>query len=224
MDNQPQMRLTLKYLKTCKDSLNQEINQLKKSKSEYPRWYITFSAITLLATGVIAISTLFSYLNSRNMLNQIKKQIIQTDSTITIQKEYYQKTVRPFLHTDSLTTILFSQRKDTTVILKYNIKNSGSQPAKEVACGMMLLEKKYEDFPFELGYTVIGSIYPDGQLTAYYRSARTSLKDIRKSPYIHILVRYKDVANLEYTYKSIIFIKTLEIGHRDIIHIWQEFD
>jgi hypothetical protein len=193
-------------------------------KSKYPNWYIVFSTITLISTIVIAASTLCNYLTTKNMLQQMNKQILQTDSTIKMQKKYYQKTIRPFLHSDSLITILNLQKGDTTVSIHYNVKNTGSQPAIDVSCAMMLLNKKNEEFPFETGGTVKSAIYPNGSIYSYYRKSHVLLREIRKNPYIHILIEYKDSGNIKYIYKSILYINKLNLDRRDIINIWQYLD
>lgn len=202
-------RLTLKILKEEIDNINQRIDPPKKDNKKL--FKIGYYLLYLIATCVIAISTFYYWKLS--------------DKMITLQSDYYQKTIRPFVHLDSI--LLFPKIHNDSLFISvlYQITNSGSQPALSVQKKLYFSNKKDDEFnvPFEK-QGVKNALYPYKIMETPKLRRKYSFDYLTKNKYIHIHIVYKDMSGREYFYKEILLLRNLSFKngqlHSGIVPLW----
>lgn len=184
----------------------------------------------LLATIVIALTTVLYMVTTILILRQMKEDN-------GVQREYYQKTVRPFVYIENIKLEDFIKTdQDTTVSIKYYLKNAGALPAKNVQI-KTLWDKTlnehfktvtYEEFAFK---PLVSSIFPNqtGTTLADITAPQSSfsLSVIKQKPYLHAYIAYEDAGGKLYSYKTIGKIRiSIENGlvEWDILNVWVDFD
>lgn len=220
--------------------------------------------VTTIATAVIAWATFWNWKTVENTLVQIGKQVEEMqetnklyqetlrlqDSTIAVQREmlvqqehalnlqsdYYQKTVRPFVYFENIALDDFKKTiQDTTVSIKYYLKNVGALPAKEVQSITLwdsAINEKFKTWAYEkFAFLPGSSIFPNQVVeTLADRTTMHStflLSAIEKRPYLHTYLVYEDTGGKLYFYKAIGKIQTsIEHGQLkwNILSLWVEFD
>ena len=195
---QKRERLTIKKLKS-------EIDEIKNRKSN--TWSL-YSSLILLATLVISGSTLCNFFISKNMLEQMNRQTLQTDKSIKIQSDYYQKTIRPYVYVDSLGFNV--PKKGKIFKIKYHLKNSGSLPALNVNPKLIMSK---QDSVFEIKEFISGtspSIFPNKAKIVEHQQGFMPLEVIKEKPFVHILIVYSDFGGNLYYFKEITLVKNID--------------
>ena len=119
-----------------------------------------------------------------------------------VQREYYQKTVRPFVYIEDMKLEDFIEtEQDTTLSINYYLKNAGALPAKSVQV-KTLWDKTpsehfktvtYEEFAFK---PLIASLFPQQTVSApadiTASQSPFSLSIIKQKPYLHAYIAYED--------------------------------
>jgi len=219
MENQlKQKRLTLKQLKSEITKLESKIDEIKTKKQKPPVRYTLYFALTLIATGVIAWSTYNNWHTTEKMLNQMKLQTSQTDTTITIQSDYYQKTTRPFLYMSDF-DLEPKDSKFDTVNIHYKLKNAGTLPAKNVSAAMVTLSSELPDTVFERIFwppKLRGAIFPNQEVEFTANVSPVHIDFLKKENYLHLIVKYFDVGDNSYYFRQIALLRITDLETKQI--------
>lgn len=184
----------------------------------------------LLATIVIALTTALYMVTTIPMLRQMKEDN-------GVQREYYEKTVRPFVYIEDIKLEDFIETdQDTTMSIKYYLKNAGALPAKSVKVKTLWDKTPDEHFKTvtseEFAFKpLVGSIFPNQTVSApadiTASQSSFSLSIIKQKPYLHAYIAYNDAGGKLYFNKTIGKIRTSTERDQiewDILSIWVDFD
>ncbi|MBC8402378.1 MAG: hypothetical protein H8E14_12890 [Candidatus Marinimicrobia bacterium] len=200
MKNKP-VRLTLKFLKKQID----ELSLKNKKRSIMTRVYFL---LTLLATIIIAISTAMSYYNSTKILKQIIQQNEEFSESILIERDHYEKSDRPLIYIDAISANIKVIGKDSVVVVKYNKKNVGSVPAKNLSSGSFMKNDDVMIKSVDTTYFVRKTSLFPGQFTiASNKNRFFPIKMFRESPYLLIYILYSDIKGQPYYFQQLYDIK-----------------
>jgi hypothetical protein len=195
---------------------------------------INWNALMAIATIVYALFTILMWYNMNRQVEQsgdafkeTQKSIRLQDSSFNLQKDFYQRTIRPFVFVDSLG--LHDVPSRNCVLIEYGQKNVGHIPCRELK-GMAWLDS----IPHKIIYNEvswIGStfaqIFPNERRTATAIERYVHLDEIWKKPFVHIVLTYKDPGGKEYQYYRIFKMQKVFRNNKlciDYLNIWDYFN
>ncbi len=222
MEKDKPKRITIRQVKSDLDELRDKILTRKD-----------WSRISVIATVVIAISTIVYVVTTTAILSQMRKDN-------KLQRDYYQKTVRPFIYAHTFTFENVDQpiNKKSKVKIQYSLKNAGVLPAKDIHHTALYQTEVNEKFksqdvsmlPWRKDETEICSaLYPDQEIYGFrskYRKEIT-LEDLMKYKWVHVFVQYEDPGGIEYFYKWVVELRITIEGerlHLNPINKWVDFN
>jgi hypothetical protein len=192
--------------------------------------WIKWSAIS---SAIVAIATSIYMATMVGVLWQMR------DDT-NLQREYYEKTVRPFVYIDRWTVVDVEQplTVGSKIRLEYHIKNGGALPAKDVWIGSSFHDQVSEQFkrdgkadvrPSDLRTASVTALYPQQEFKSW--SARDqsllTIDTLSKAKFVHVGLTYSDAGEKTYFHKSIVELR-LSIETEGLkwnaVNMWSDFD
>ncbi len=177
----------------------QEIQATKNAASLQDKW-VKWSAI---ATVIIALATVL-YLVSTVIIIQ------QMASDNELQREYYQKTVRPFVF---IKRVYYDFGIDSAWKIICDVVNEGAQPAKsvwgfydakpELIKGFKDEDFQVSDYDFKTHPADTTGLFRDQVIPITFNMGKISIEDVRKLKFIHLIIYFSDIGGKEYSYKEI---------------------
>ena len=186
-------------------------------------WIVTIISIAISLFGLLIV--LFQYFNRKR---KPKKVIVFRSiffGTIFLLPLYFIGTklfvnpndIRPFIQITTKT-----ETQNSSVYIKYILKNNGSQPARDVRSASLLLSETIYEFPFEVNFKGVSTIvHPNQECFSPIFIKSNSINELKINPYLHVLVRYGDISNTEYYCKAIFYFK-ITFSKIEVISIWQD--
>lgn len=215
-------RITIRQVKLDLDELKDKILSSKD-----------WSIISVIATAVIAISTIVYVATTISILSQMRKDN-------KLQRDYYQKTVRPFVYAHSFTFENIDQpiNKKSKVKIKYSLKNAGVLPAKDIHHTALYQTEVNEKFKSQdvtmLSWKkdeteICSALYPDQEIYGFRSKylKEIAVEELMKYKWIHVFVQYEDPGGREYFYKWIVEFRITIEGDRlylNPINKWVDFN
>jgi len=189
--------------------------------------------ITTIATVVIAFATLGYIVTTLVIIWQMKKDN-------DLQRDYYEKTTRPFVHAHTLAVTHVDEpvTKDSKVKLAYHIKNVGALPAKEIRNSSefeeVISEKfkgiKVSNIRWDQGEPLnISGLYPEQETLGFptYDPKIFTVDNLMRHKFAHIVVLYSDTTGRKYYHKWIVEMRmSIESGKLKFqaLNKWVDFD
>lgn len=186
------------------DNMKQQIDLTKESLSK------TDSSIELTKRSLSKTDSSLN-LTKKSIAQMIESNRIQSSNltlqiqNLNMQKDYFQKTIRPYMYYDSL-KIEYNTSYDTIKSIQYVLKNCGQIVAKELRPSMTFTnieDKTLPKYIFANNEMVSSSVYPGQSSLASYGKYNIPVKELSNNTFFNISIQYRDPSGNYYRYRVI---------------------
>jgi len=203
MSTEKSHRITTKQLKAELDDLKSTV-QISQGKFR----------IEHISTIIIAITTTVYCITTIGILLQMQKDN-------RLQKDYYQKTVRPFVYARTIELEHAQQpfRESSKLKIRYTLENVGTLPAMDLHHKIIYEEQVLDSFK-KLDVSRVqwneddtwtsSGLYPNEKIYGFLYDINRQIRveELQKYKWAHILVTYKDAGGKSYFYKWIVELRS----------------